>query len=110
MLRGWPDAEWRLLREEVKPGHQPPPDDPRFFSAGGRDVALHETQLAYDKETRRLSVAGGNRKQHAANKHLPTVLQVLKDNRVKRHVLYGLYQVLLFLVLELLPMIIGGGD
>jgi hypothetical protein len=25
-------------------------------------------------------------------------------------VLYGLYQVLLFLVLELLPMIIGGGD
>ena len=82
--------------------------------------------MAYDKETRRLSVAGGNRKQHAANKHLPTVLQVLKDNRVKRHVgiaialllagvtslvvLYGLYQVLLFLVLELLPMIIGGGD
>jgi hypothetical protein len=81
VLRGWADAEWRLLREEVKPGHQPPPPDgPRFFSAEGRDVALHETQLAYDKETRRLSVGGGNRKQHAANKHLPTVLQVLKDN------------------------------
>ena len=56
------------------------PDGPRFFSAEGRDVALHETQLAYDRDTRRLSVAGGNRKQHAANKHVPTVLQVLKDN------------------------------
>ena len=79
-FRGWPDAEWRLLREEVKPGHEPPPDGPRFFSAEGRDVALQETQLAYDKCTRRLSVAGGNRRQHAANKHLPVVVQVLKDN------------------------------
>ena len=42
VFRGWPDAEWRLLREEVKPGHQPPPDGPRFFSAEGRDVTLHE--------------------------------------------------------------------
>ena len=80
VFRGWPDAEWRLLREEVKPGHQPPPDGPRFFSAEGRDVAVHETQLAYDHQYRALTVAGGNRKQHAANRHLPTVLQALKDN------------------------------
>jgi AAA domain len=80
VFRGWPDAEWRLLREEVKPGHQPPPDGPRFFSAEGRDVALHETQLAYDHQYRALTVAGGNRKQHAANRHMPAVLQTLKDN------------------------------
>jgi hypothetical protein len=68
-LRDWPDAEWRLIREGAEvPGAEPPPDAARFFTAEGRDVALGETRLTYQLGSRRLSIAGGNRVQHAATK------------------------------------------
>jgi hypothetical protein len=77
-LRGWPDAEWFLVRERAKNGEEPPPDAARFFLAEGRDVMVTETRVDYDPATRRLTVAGGNRVQHQATKHGPTVLGIIE--------------------------------
>lgn len=73
-LRDWPDVEWRLVRED--------PDDPssrRFFSAYGRDVEVPETALDYEPLTRHLTIAGGNRKDAAAIRLIPDVLDILSD-------------------------------
>jgi hypothetical protein len=78
VFRGWPDAEWRLLREEPPRGKEAPPDAARFFTAEGRDVAVHETKLDYDLATRHLSIAGGSRTQHAISKWEKPVLEAVK--------------------------------
>jgi hypothetical protein len=77
-LRGWPDAEWFLVRERAKNGEEPPPDAARFFLAEGRDVMVPETRLEYEPRTRALTVAGGNRVQHQATKHGPAVLGLIE--------------------------------
>jgi hypothetical protein len=77
-LRGWPDAEWMLLREQGEGNTEPPPDAARFFMAEGRDVSVPETKLAYSLAGRRLSIAGGNRTQHKATKYGPPVLEIIK--------------------------------
>jgi hypothetical protein len=76
-LRGWPDAEWFLVRERAKNGEEPPPDAARFFLAEGRDVMVPETQVSYDPTARRLTVAGGNRIQHQATKNGPALLEII---------------------------------
>lgn len=76
-LRDWPDAEWRLVREGNGTA-EPPPDAARFLIAEGRDVALGETRLAYNENTRRLSIAGGNRAAHEATRLHPVVLDVIE--------------------------------
>lgn len=71
-LRDWPDVEWRLVRED--------PDDPhsmRYVSAYGRDVDIPEGQLAYSADTRRLTLAGGSRKDAKASAALGDVLAAL---------------------------------
>jgi AAA domain len=79
-LRDWPDAEWRLVRERPdNPHEEPPPDAARFFAAEGRDVAMRETKLDYDHETRRLTIAGGNRVQHKATRDMPAALKIIID-------------------------------
>jgi hypothetical protein len=50
-LRGWPDAEWFIVRERAANGEEPPPDSERFFLAEGRDVMVPETRLEYDQDT-----------------------------------------------------------
>lgn len=60
-LRDWPDVEWRLVREKDENGESEPNAD-RYFSAYGRDVDIAEGLLAYDHATRRLTLAGGSRK------------------------------------------------
>ncbi|MCU1698267.1 MAG: hypothetical protein JWR34_4330 [Mycobacterium sp.] len=55
-LQDWPDAIWRIMRETDDPG------SPRFFSAYGRDVDVHEGRLAFDPQTRRLTYAPGSRR------------------------------------------------
>ena len=55
-LRDWPDVEWRLVRQDDNPA------SPRFLTAYGRDVDQPEAQLAYDPQTRRLSLTGGSRR------------------------------------------------
>jgi hypothetical protein len=83
-LRDWPDAEWRLVRENAeRPGEEPPPDARRFFAAEGRDVGVGETALDYEHRTRRLVLAEGNRndarRKRAADGALPAVIQALRE-------------------------------
>ena len=78
-LRGWPDAEWFLVREKTKNGEEPPPNAARFFLVEGRDAMVPETKLNYDQATRRLSVAGGGRVQHQITKHGPAILLIVKQ-------------------------------
>jgi hypothetical protein len=78
-LRGWPDAEWFLVRERAANGEEPPPDAARFFLAEGRDVMVPETKLSYDQATRWLTIAGGNRVQHQATKHGPALLKIIEQ-------------------------------
>jgi hypothetical protein len=78
-LRGWPDAEWFLVRERAKNGEEPPPDAARFFLAEGRDVMVPEARMEYDQATRRLWIAGGSRTQHKATKDAPAVLAIITE-------------------------------
>lgn len=55
-LQDWPDAIWRLNRED--PNN---PTSARYFSAVGRDVSVPEGRLSYDPTTRRLTYAAGSR-------------------------------------------------
>lgn len=59
-LRGWPDAEWFLVRQDESPS------SPRYFSAYGRDVEEAESLLGFDPVTRSLTLAGGTRAQSRA--------------------------------------------
>lgn len=74
-LRDWPDVEWQLIREGAD-GEQLA-DASRFFKAYGRDVDVPEGLLEYDAETRRMSLAGGSRRQTAAERLIPDVLGYL---------------------------------
>ncbi len=72
VLRGWPDAEWRLVLEDwagKRDGKEPPPDVARFFAATGRDVAFAERDLVFDPDTRHYSIGGGTRTTYAVDKH-----------------------------------------
>jgi hypothetical protein len=72
-LRDWPDVEWRLVREDE--------DDPasaRYLTAYGRDVDVAESKLEYDSTTRRLTIAGGSRRDAKADKALDDVRAVLR--------------------------------
>jgi hypothetical protein len=53
----WPDALWTIVR-----GDGPLATAPRYVSATGRDVDVPESRLQFDPPTRRLSLAGGNRR------------------------------------------------
>jgi hypothetical protein len=71
-LRDWPDVEWRIVRQDE--------DDasPRYITAYGRDVDVAETQLAYDPATRRLTIAGGSRREGRMTRALETVVDLLR--------------------------------
>jgi AAA domain len=79
-LRDWPDAEWRLVREQPDdPREQPDRRAPRYLSAYGRDVAVPEGALSYDEATRRLTFAGGNRKEAAADLPVDLVVAIITE-------------------------------
>ena len=61
-LLDWPDAIWKLVRDGVEQD-APDPDSPpaRYFSAVGRDVEQPERRLAFDPDTRHLSINGPSR-------------------------------------------------
>lgn len=81
-LRDWPDAEWRLVRQkdEDNPFGDPDPAAPRFFAAFGRDVDVREGQLVFDKASRRLVYAEGNRKQARASSAMAFVVEFVRDH------------------------------
>ena len=73
-LRDWPDVEIRLVRQSDDPA------SPRFLAAYGRDVDQRECALDYDPTTRRLTLAGGDRRDAAAREALADVLAVLEPS------------------------------
>ena len=80
-LRDWPDVEWKLLRDKDETGQQHDDEQRRiYFSAFGRDVDVPEGLLSFDPSARRLTLAGGSRKQAAADAVIPDVLAYLADN------------------------------
>ncbi|MBU8827681.1 AAA family ATPase [Mycolicibacterium goodii] len=73
-LQDWPDAIWRLVREDDDPGSA------RFFSAYGRDVDVHEGRLSFTPDTRRLAYAGGSRRDAKTEAALPELITVLAEH------------------------------
>lgn len=71
-LRDWPDAEWRLMRQDDNPASA------RFFAAFGRDVDQAESKLEFDPGTRHMRIAGGSRQ---AAKTAAAVTDIVKTIR-----------------------------
>src|SRR5439155_26027575 len=71
-LRDWPDVEWRLIRADEDPA------SPRFITAYGRDVDVPECALSYDAATRRLTLAGGSRRDAGVEEALTDVISLLR--------------------------------
>jgi hypothetical protein len=72
-LRDWPDVEWQLVRKTDEAA------SPRFFKAYGRDVDVPEGQLVWDATTRRLTLAGGSRKDAAVAAVLADIKAALTE-------------------------------
>lgn len=70
-LRDWPDVEWRLVRQDEDPA------SPRYITAYGRDVEVAESQLAYDRASRRLTIVGGSRDGAQVRAVLDAVIEYL---------------------------------
>ncbi|GAB2836343.1 hypothetical protein GCM10027176_45850 [Actinoallomurus bryophytorum] len=75
----WPDVTWRLVREKGEDG-ETLADARRYFSAYGRDVDVPEGLLTYDQPHRRLLLAGGTRRETAADAVIPDILDYLTGN------------------------------
>lgn len=77
-LIDWPDAGWRLVKDAEDDDDQ----DVRrvYFTALGRDVNQPESLLAYHPDTRRLTVAGGTRRDTSAGTLLQPILTYLANN------------------------------
>lgn len=71
----WPDANWNLVREST--GDEVDVAARRYFKAYGRDVEVPESLLAYDHAARRLTLAGGTRKDTALDGILPDLREYL---------------------------------
>lgn len=78
-LVDWPDVTWRLVRERGEDG-EVQPDARRYFSAYGRDVDVPEGLLTFDRDRRRLVLAGGTRRETAADAVIPDILDYLAAN------------------------------
>ena len=68
-LRDWPDAEWRIVREDDEP------TSPRYFAAYGRDVDVPEQRL--ELTGRRLAIVGGSRKASEAEDRIATLVDLV---------------------------------
>lgn len=75
-LLDWPDALWKLVREEDEDGNSLETGN-RFFSALGRDVHVGESQLDWQPETRTLSICGGTRTDLKAQGARDDIIEVM---------------------------------
>jgi hypothetical protein len=73
-LLDWPDVGWKLVRENDDPS------SPRYFSAYGRDVDIHEGRLGFDPVTRRLTYAAGSRTDAKTEAAYPAVIALLAES------------------------------
>lgn len=71
-IRDWPDVEWTVVRKSEDPA------SPRFFKAFGRDVDVPEGQLAFDRDTRRLTLIGGSREDSKNDEVIDQIAEVLQ--------------------------------
>lgn len=69
-LDDWPDVRWVLTRDGER----------RYFYAEGRDVLVAEQGLAFDPQTKALTVVGGNRRDERDREHVRKVCEVVRDN------------------------------
>ena len=76
-LLDWPDASWRLVLDGDE--ETPPQDRRRYFTAVGRDVDVPEQLLGFDRATRRLTVAGGSRRDTAADVLVAEVVSIVMN-------------------------------
>jgi bifunctional DNA primase/polymerase-like protein/AAA domain-containing protein len=74
-LQDWPDAVWRLVREDDDPA------SPRYFTAIGRDVNVFEGRLGFDHATRRLTYAPGSRGDAKVEAAFRAVIATLAQRR-----------------------------
>ncbi len=79
-LRDWPDAEWKLVYEIADGEQDAGPSDRRYFSAAGRDVAEPEQLLDYDAASRRLSIAGGTRRDEKKAAYLAAIIAYITSH------------------------------
>ena len=73
-IRDWPDVEWQLVRED-----KDNPASARYIKAYGRDVEIVESLLTFNADTRRLTLAGGTRKDTKARAAIPDIIAVLES-------------------------------
>ena len=73
-LQDWPDAIWRMIREDDNP------DSPRFFTAYGRDVDVPEGRLRFDPQTRRLTYSAGSRGDAKTEAAMVAMIAVLAEH------------------------------
>jgi hypothetical protein len=71
-LRDWPDAEWRLNREDDQD-----PASTRYFTAFGRDVDVRESRLEYVHESRKLTISGGTRADATGDRIKAQILELV---------------------------------
>lgn len=67
-LDDWADVRWLLTQDET---------GARYFRASGRDVELAEGRLEFDPDTRRLTLAGGDRYWEARKRDEDTVVAII---------------------------------
>lgn len=81
-LLGWPDVNWKLVRQrdEKDPTGEPDPNAPRFFSAYGRDVDVREGKLVFEPSSRHLTYVEGGRKQDDLTQNLGRALVAVRDS------------------------------
>jgi len=73
-LRDWPDVEWRVVRQDENPAST------RYISAYGRDVEIAESQLIYDRPSRRLTMEAGTRKDSLLRDDLGRIRLVVNSS------------------------------
>jgi hypothetical protein len=72
-LQDWPDAIWRLVREDDDPA------SPRYFTAYGRDVAVAEGRLSFDAATRRMTYTAGSRHTVKVDDAVIAIIKLLAE-------------------------------
>lgn len=70
-LDDWADVRWLLTRDET---------GARYFRATGRDVEIPEGRLDYEPDTRRLTLAGGDRYWESRKRDEDIIVTIVSDH------------------------------